>query len=462
MTPLATSIKPPDQLVRSTCPLCGFDQPRGQRGSVVRCSGCSLGIRVGGLANERSTRADHQDTWSRPRAVRYFDRIAAYIQLTPDARREKNLLAVGSEIEGAVAEATARGYHTTVVEAAEFPSVAGTFDVCILGDAIECTADPLAMAVHAWDLLAPGGTLFISLHSGGGLSEHLLSFDRHTAESLLVRAGFDQVRIDAHDGIMALARRTAEGPIDRRCPVLSVVMPVFNERATFAEVATQLLAKRLTGYKLELIIIESNSTDGTREEVRRFEHDPRVTVIYEDRPRGKGHAVRAGLARATGDFVLIQDADLEYDLNDYERLLEPLRTYRHALVLGSRHAANASSWQLRQFAEQPALSRIMNVAHVGFTWFFDAVYGTRLRDPFTMYKVFRRDCLSGLTFESNRFDFDWELLAKLVRAGYTPVEIPVRYHSRSYREGKKIRFWHDPITWVRACLKYRFVRLEKR
>ena len=461
MTPIAASIEPPSQLVRSTCPLCGLDQPQGQRGSVIRCGGCSLVMRVDGLVNDRSAHSDRPDAWSRPRVARYFDRIAAYRQLTPESGRDKKLLAVGSELAGAVAEAHARGYQATAVETAAFPAVAGVFDVCVLADAIECTADPLAMAVHAWDLLAPGGTLFITFHSRGSAFKHLLHFDRHTAESLLVRAGFDQVRIDGQDGIVALARRTAEGPIDRRCPVLSVVMPVFNERATFSEVATQLLSKRLTGYELQLIIIESNSTDGTREEVRRFEGDPRVTVIYEDRPRGKGHAVRAGLARATGDFVLIQDADLEYDLDDYELLLEPLRTYRHALVLGSRHGANANGWQLRQFAEQPALSRIMNVAHVGFTWFFDIVYGTRLRDPFTMYKVFRRDCLSGLTFESNRFDFDWELLAKLVRAGYTPVEIPVRYRSRSYSEGKKIRFWHDPLTWVRACLKYRFVRLEK-
>ena len=457
---MATSIEPPDHLVRSTCPLCGFDQPRARRGSVIRCAGCSLGIRGEGIAHGRSPHVAQQDAWGGRKVAQYFDRLAAYGNRTPEAHRDKTVLLVGSELAAAVSEAGARGYHATAIDPEDLPTAAGTFNVCVLADVVECTLDPLTMAVQAWDRLAPGGTLLVTFHARGN-ADHLLSFDRHTAESLLVRAGFDQVRIDTTDGVVALARRTAEGPIDRRCPVLSVVMPVFNERATFAEVAAQLLSKRLTGYKLELIIIESNSTDGTREEVRRFENDPRVTVIYEDRPRGKGHAVRAGLARATGDFVLIQDADLEYDLDDYERLLEPLRNYRHALVLGSRHGANASSWQLRQFEEQPIVSRIMNVAHVGFTWFFDIVYGTRLRDPFTMYKVFRRDCLSGLTFESNRFDFDWELLGKLVRRGYMPVEIPVRYHSRSYSEGKKVRFWHDPITWVRACLKYRFVRLEE-
>jgi len=102
------------------------------------------------------------------------------------------------------------------------------------------------------------------------------------------------------------------------------------------------------------------------------------------------------------------------------------------------------------------------VGHVFFTALFNVVYGTRLRDPFTMFKVFRRDCLHGLTFESNRFDFDWELVGKLVRAGYQPIEIVVNYRSRSFAEGKKVSFFRDPLTWIRACFKYRFVRLGKK
>jgi glycosyltransferase involved in cell wall biosynthesis len=251
----------------------------------------------------------------------------------------------------------------------------------------------------------------------------------------------------------------ADEELDPYGRTLSVIVPVFDERNTVVEALRRMRRVELP-VDLEIVVVDDGSTDGTSQILAAVE-DSTVLVVRHPKNLGKGAAIRTGLQHVRGDLVLIQDADLEYDLDDYERLLEPLRTYRHALVLGSRHGANASSWQLRQFAEQPAVSRIMNVAHVGFTWFFDTVYGTRLRDPFTMFKVFRRECLSGLTFESNRFDFDWELLAKLVRAGYTPVEIPVRYRSRSYREGKKIRFWRDPLTWVRACLKYRFVRLEK-
>jgi glycosyltransferase involved in cell wall biosynthesis len=218
----------------------------------------------------------------------------------------------------------------------------------------------------------------------------------------------------------------------------------------------------MTGIDLDLVIVESNSTDGTRDEVRKFDGRPRVTVVYEERPRGKGHAVRTGLAHAKGDYVLIQDADLEYDLNDYEALLDPLVRGCAAFVLGSRHTAAGPTWKIRSFANQLVVSSVMNLGHVFFTALFNVVYGTRLRDPFTMYKVFRRDCLHGLTFEANRFDFDWELVGKLVRAGYRPIEIPVNYQSRSFAEGKKVSFFRDPLTWIRACFKYRVVPLGKK
>jgi Glycosyl transferase family 2 len=336
--------------------------------------------------------------------------------------------------------------------------------------------------------------------------EHLFYFDSLTIQLLLFRAGFDQVEIGSGrkrlspdyviqhfdrfpvplvspaarfvrslmpgalrhraisivaSGINVLGRRTASPPPGDRDERLSIVMPVFNERASFPIVIEQLLAKHIPGMEIETVIVESNSTDGTRDEVRKVEGRPGVRVIYEDRPRGKGHAVRTGLAHATGDFVLIQDADLEYDLNDYESLLDPLRAGRSAFVLGARHGMNGQSWKVRHFTDQVMMSRVMNFGHLFFTGLFNVVYGTRLRDPFTMFKVFRRDCLHRLTFESNRFDFDWELVGKLVRAGYTPLEIPVNYKSRSFSQGKKVSFFRDPLTWLRACFKYRFVPLGR-
>jgi hypothetical protein len=102
---------------------------------------------------------------------------------------------------------------------------------------------------------------------------------------------------------------------------------------------------------------------------------------------------------------------------------------------------------------------VLNLAHWGFTLLVNTALGIWLRDPFTMYKVFRRSCLDGLTFECNRFDFDWELLMKLVRKGHRPIEIPISYKSRSFKEGKKITMIRDPLTWLWALVKYRFVKL---
>ncbi len=238
---------------------------------------------------------------------------------------------------------------------------------------------------------------------------------------------------------------------------VSVIVPVYNEISTVATALEALSAKRIPGYDLRLIVVESNSTDGSREVVLSYRDRPNVAVILEEAPRGKGHAVRAGLAQATGDIIMIQDADLEYDLADYERLLEPVASGRHEFVLGSRHAREGGA--MRKFTDQRMHAAVLNAAHWTFTFMINASLGIWLNDPFTMYKVFRRRCLDGLTLECDRFDFDWELLIKLVRKGYRPVEIPVTYRSRSFKEGKKIRMFRDPMTWMAALAKYRFQRL---
>jgi hypothetical protein len=123
-------------------------------------------------------------------------------------------------------------------------------------------------------------------------------------------------------------------------------------------------------------------------------------------------------------------------------------------VLGSRHSGG-QSWAMRRFEDNPAASSVLNFGHLFFAGLLNVMYGQRLRDPFTMYKVFWRDCLDGLHFESNRFDFDFEMVIKLLRKGYQPLEIPVNYRSRSFSEGKKVRFIQDPLTWFKALLKFR-------
>lgn len=231
-------------------------------------------------------------------------------------------------------------------------------------------------------------------------------------------------------GIIVLARKSSED-CSNTC---SFIVPAYNEAETFSELMTLLLAKTLPeGVRKEIIVVESNSTDGTRDAVMEFEKHPDIKAIYQDRPRGKGNAVREGLASATGGIVVIQDADLEYDLNDLDELLMPLLNYQSAFVLGSRHGGQ---WKMRQFAGEKGMSAFFNFGHLLFTGLLNLLYGQRLKDPFTMYKVFRRDCLHGLRLEANRFDFDFELVIKLIRKGYRPLEIPINYRSRSFKEGK--------------------------
>ena len=236
-------------------------------------------------------------------------------------------------------------------------------------------------------------------------------------------------------------------------------MAVYNEAHTVADVIEQVLKLDLGDRRLELIIVESNSTDGTRDIVRSFEDVPGVKVIYQDKPQGKGFAVRAGMGAALGDVVLIQDGDLEYSVSDYPALLKPIELGETSFVLGSRHVRGRP---IRHFADARVTGFVLNTAHWGFTALFDLTYGVRLRDPFTMYKVFRRECVEGLEFTSNRFDFDWELVAKLIRCGHRPIEVPVTYTSRDFKSGKKVRMWRDPVTWIVACAKFRVAPIVRR
>ena len=245
----------------------------------------------------------------------------------------------------------------------------------------------------------------------------------------------------------------------QRTLVLSVVMPVYNEAGTFRAAMERVLAKAIPDVEIEICIVESNSTDGTRDQVLAYQNHPRVRILFEDKPSGKGHAVRAGLKLAKGDIILIQDADLEYDVDDYDKLIEPIRRGQASFVLGSRHSGPRADWEIRQFESQPTVASILNIGHLFFTWFLNTIFQQRLRDPFTMYKVFRRDCIHNVAFECNRFDFDHELVGKLVRNGFSPVEIGVHYESRSFHDGKKVSFFGDPPTWIKACLKHRFSHL---
>jgi glycosyltransferase involved in cell wall biosynthesis len=245
---------------------------------------------------------------------------------------------------------------------------------------------------------------------------------------------------------------------------VSIIIPVYNEAATVATLLDRVWAQPIAAAK-EIVIVESNSTDGSRAIVtafaaRRSSESTPVRVIYEDAPHGKGHAVRQGFAAAEGEILLIQDADLEYDVADYPDLIRPILEERAAFVIGSRHLGPAG-WKIRKFAHGDLRALLMNVGGLLFHGFFNLVFSSRLTDPTSMYKVLRAECLEGLRLSCDRFDFDFELTAKLMRAGYMPLEIPVAYKSRGFDEGKKIRMLRDPATWAIAILKSRFARLPR-
>jgi glycosyltransferase involved in cell wall biosynthesis len=239
---------------------------------------------------------------------------------------------------------------------------------------------------------------------------------------------------------------------------LSILIPAYNEKNTAAQILDRVLAIPLDGIEKEVIVVESNSTDGTRELVKDFEKRRQIRAIYEERPMGKGHAVKTALAKATGDWVLIQDADLEYDVADYPRLLEPLRRGETAFVLGSRHLGHRD-WRYRRTGVGKWLGCVMDFGVWAYTQFFNLLYGTRLTDPCTMYKLFRRDCLKNISLHSDGFELDWEIVAKLIRKGFPPIELAVSYNSRSFKEGKKIKLWRDGWRSLKAIVRYRFEAL---
>ena len=279
----------------------------------------------------------------------------------------------------------------------------------------------------------------------------------------LVLPGTQAATVARRAGLKAAALRAPTGTYvsifergdeSRAGELLSIVVPVFNEAAYVRGVLDELLAKQFV-IPREIIVVESNSTDGTREIVQSYEGHPGVRIIYEDRPRGKGSAVRRGLAAAKGTIMLIQDADFEYDLDDYDALLEPILQRRTSFVLGSR-SLGLDDWKVRRFARSRVKGLLMNLAQLGFARIFNLLYQQRVTDVATMFKVFRRECIDGAEFVAERFNFDIELACTIVMNGYSPMEVPVNYVARGFDEGKKVEFRRDFVPVVLMFFRCRF------
>ena len=224
---------------------------------------------------------------------------------------------------------------------------------------------------------------------------------------------------------------------------LSVIVPVFDERNTVVEIVRRMRKVELP-VDLEIVIVDDGSTDGTRDVLRQLA-DSTVRVINHDVNRGKGAAIRSGLAHVTGDLVLVQDADLEYDPEDWPKLLAPIMRGKAQVVYGSRFTGERRNMLFLHWVGNRFLSLVTNV-----------LYNTTLSDMETCYKLFDRELIASITIRASRFEFEPEVTAKILRRGIRIYEVPISYTGREFDEGKKIT-WRDGFVALWTLVKYRFV-----
>jgi glycosyltransferase involved in cell wall biosynthesis len=229
--------------------------------------------------------------------------------------------------------------------------------------------------------------------------------------------------------------------------LLSVIVPVFNERSTVAEVIRRIRAVELP-LDIEVIVVDDGSSDGT-DKVLAAMGDSTVRVISHARNQGKGAAVRTGLAAVRGDLVLIQDADLEYDPADWPKLMQPILRGKAHVVYGSRFTGERKNMMPLHWMGNRFLSLVTNL-----------LYSSTLSDMETCYKLFDARALEGITIQSDKFDFEPEITAKVLRRGYRIYEVPISYAGREADEGKKIT-WRDGFGALKALVKFRFSRLDQ-
>lgn len=225
-------------------------------------------------------------------------------------------------------------------------------------------------------------------------------------------------------------------------PLLSVVMPVYNERDTIEEIVERVMSVKM---RIELIVVDDCSKDGTREMLPDLQKKYGFTLILKEKNGGKGSALQRGFEAVTGDVMVIQDADLEYSPEEYPDLIELIAQGRAEVVYGSRFIGRHRAFLFTHYVGNRLLTLITNV-----------LYNTMLTDMETCYKMMRVDVLRSITpLQSNGFGIEPELTAKIFKRGYRVYEVPITYDGRNYDEGKKIT-WRDGVVALWVLLKYRF------
>jgi glycosyltransferase involved in cell wall biosynthesis len=222
---------------------------------------------------------------------------------------------------------------------------------------------------------------------------------------------------------------------------LSVIVPIYNEVHTIRELVERV---RAVDIDKEIILVDDCSKDGTRDVLPDL-ISPDVVIVYHRQNQGKGAAIRTGLAHVSGDYVVVQDADLEYDPNDYPRLLQPLLSGAADVVYGSRFLGQIRKMTYTQWVGNRALTILTNM-----------LYGTTLTDMETCYKVLPTALALSIKLRANKFDFEPEVTAKVLKRGLRILELPILYHARDHKEGKKIS-WRDGLPALWCLLKFRFV-----
>jgi glycosyltransferase involved in cell wall biosynthesis len=224
---------------------------------------------------------------------------------------------------------------------------------------------------------------------------------------------------------------------------ISVLVPVYNERRTIEEVLRRI---KEAPFNKEIIIVDDGSTDSTRDYLRAIK-EPEIKVIFHEKNCGKGAALRSAIKEATGDIVIFQDADLEYDTQEYAALIDPITKGMADVVYGSR---------LLGGRPQRVYMFWHKLGNNFLTFLVNILYNTTLTDMETGYKVFKREVIQGLRLRSNDFTIEPEITAKIFKKKLRVYEISISYYGRNYEEGKKIT-WRDGFAALRAILKYRFI-----
>jgi glycosyltransferase involved in cell wall biosynthesis len=238
---------------------------------------------------------------------------------------------------------------------------------------------------------------------------------------------------------MTQVKRRPAAPLKN--PLLSVVMPAYNERGTIEEIIRRVLAVPL---RIELVVVDDGSSDGTGDILQRLASALSFKLLLQPHNHGKGAALRRGFAEVTGDIVVIQDADLEYSPEEYPQLIELICSGRADVVYGSRFIGRHRVFLFTHFLGNRLLTGLTNM-----------LYNTMLTDMETCFKAMRIEVLRSMTLRSERFGIEPELTAKIFKRGYRVYEVPITYDGRGYEEGKKIT-WKDGVVAVWTLLKYRF------